>query len=495
MKEKWLAGLKKTAVMLIAAVMVLGLVPVGLMVSPTTVRAEGEFLRILPEAESCVGELGANKENSIFNHNDGTLLTGGNYDAYLRFDIRHLMDKKTEDIHKATLRLVLLRTPAEKGEHLGIYQMTQGTGFPSKNRGKSMNMGEISVGDVLVTPQKEGTARVVEVDLTPYLKKWVEDGLGRVSLRIGGFGENVIAILAGRKYEDPAFRPCLKVVTGNAQDPDSLDITKVWQKNKIITGQPGGENAGEVVLGNGGELYLKYGIHPQNIQGTIYCAELQFKQLETEENTQIKVYQVPGMDWNVLQQRRKMMILDTAELVYAGEVTEDGIDLSYAFQEAFQTGKTEVNFLVQASEGSMVLEANPKLVVRVSDQREIKTVMEAMIHTLGENVSASEITQNLPKRYHAKTGATAEIKWSVTDRVTGLSAEETIDTDGEVHRPHWFEKNKRVWATATVTAGSYSRKRTYPFTVVPEPMPEYMGRTLQDMIAIGADDYEVENSQ
>ena len=492
MKEKWLESLKKTAVMLIAAVMVLGLVPVGLMVRPTTVRAEGEFLRILPEAETCVGEPGANKENSVFHHNDGTLLTGGSYDAYLRFDIRHLLNKKTEDIHSAALRLVLLRTPAGKGTPLRVYWMSQDEEFPAKNQGKTIAVGEIPVGDVSVTPQKEGTARVVEVSLTPYLKKWVEEGLEKVSLRIDGLGEDVTAIFAGRGHEDPAFRPCLKVVTGNAQDPDSMDITKVWQKNKIITGQSGRENPGEVVLGNGGELYLQYGIHPENIQGAIYHAALQLKQLAAEENARLKVYQVPGMDWDSLQQRRKMMILDAAELIYTGEILESGVDLSYAFYEAIQNGKTELNILVQATDGCIVLEDNPELKVRVSDNRDIETVMEAICHTLGDNASATEITKNLPKKYSAKTGETAEIKWRAIDRVTGLSAKEAIAANGEVRKPRWFEESRRVWATATVTAGDYSRQRTYAFTVAPTTMPDYAGVTFGNMVAIGDVDNEKE---
>ena len=54
MKGHLISGIKKLAVILIASLMILGLVPVGLIAKPDTVRAEGEFLRLLPIAETSV---------------------------------------------------------------------------------------------------------------------------------------------------------------------------------------------------------------------------------------------------------------------------------------------------------------------------------------------------------------------------------------------------------------------------------------------------------
>ena len=50
MKGHLISGIKKLAVILIASLMILGLVPVGLIAKPDTVSAEGEFLRLLPIA-------------------------------------------------------------------------------------------------------------------------------------------------------------------------------------------------------------------------------------------------------------------------------------------------------------------------------------------------------------------------------------------------------------------------------------------------------------
>lgn len=59
MKELLFSGMKKLAVILIASVMLLGVVPVGMISRPTTVSAEGEFLRLSPAGGNfCVSQIG-----------------------------------------------------------------------------------------------------------------------------------------------------------------------------------------------------------------------------------------------------------------------------------------------------------------------------------------------------------------------------------------------------------------------------------------------------
>ncbi len=480
MKEQLMTGIKKIAVMFIAAVMILGIVPVGLMVGSTTVRAEGEFLRILPREEMCLGADRTEKENSVLRNHDGTLLAGGDYDAYMRFDIRNLLDKKVEEVHGATLRLVLLRTPAKQVAPLRIALMQEGDW--EKNL---IPVGEIPVGEILVSPKEDGVPVVTEVDLTSYLKLWIESGRETVSLHIGGVTDGVTAVYAGTNHEDPAFRPCLKVVTGNAQDPDSQDITKVWQKNLMATGQTGKVNNEELVVGSESHVYLQYGMHPENIKGAIYQARLQLELLRADADAELRIYQVKEMHNDVSNRRRKQGIPADAELIYTGKSTDlETIDLAYAFQKAWQEDKTEVNLLFQGN-GEMVFKENPRLEIRVSDDEDIQTVMEAITHTLGENPSAKEISRNLPKEYRAKTGKTASIRWKATDNLTGLSAREVVAANGKVRQPRWFEESRKVSVTATVTAGDYSRSRSYDMTVLPAEMPAYDDVVFDSMVAIG----------
>ncbi len=488
MKEQLMTAVKKIAVMFSAAVMILGIVPVGLMVSPTTVRAEGEFLRILPQEEMYLGADRTEKENSVLKNNDGTWLAGGTYDAYMRFDIRNLLDKKVEEVHGATLRLVLLRTPAKQVAPLRISLVQEGDWEKSL-----IPVGEVPVGEILVSPKEDGAPLVAEVDLTTYLKQWIESGRETVSLHIDGITDGVTAVCAGKNHEDPAFRPCLKVVTGNAQDPDSQDITKVWQKNLIATGQAGKANAGEVVVGNGSHVYLQFGMHPENIKGAIYQAGLQLELLRADADAELKIYQFKEMNADNISQRRKTGLPVDAELIYSGKALELGeIDLAYAFQKAWQEDKTEVNLLLQGS-GGMVFAENLDLKVRVSDDEDIRTVMEAVTHTLGENPSAKEITRNLPKEYKAENGKTANIRWKALDNLTGLSAREVVAANGKVRQPRWFEESRSVSATATVTAGDYSRSRSYDMTILPAEMPAHGDSSFGSMVAIG--DTESEKKQ
>ena len=105
MKENILSAGKKLAVMFLASLMLLGVVPIGMVSRTTTVNAEGEFLRFSPASEKFVS-LGIS--NSLLQ--DGIispdfLPIGDGYDGYYKFNIENLLDRDIDEIREAKLRV------------------------------------------------------------------------------------------------------------------------------------------------------------------------------------------------------------------------------------------------------------------------------------------------------------------------------------------------------------------------------------------------------
>lgn len=487
MKEKLLSAIKKIAVIFIASIMVLGIVPIGIItMSPRTAKAEGEFLRLSPVEEISVMSQVETKK-LIPQGQQGLHPVGRKADAYFKFDLQSLIENKDlAEIQQATLRLVAVKTYAEHKQAAQLWLM------PSSDWNTGMNyesrpatLGEVKLAELNVDATQ--AAGLVEVDVTEYLKKWVEEKNRWVSLHFGGAQDGARIIFAGTQYEDPMYRPCLKIVTGEAEDADTQDLTKVWTEKSAQS--PMAQQDGVFRVGNGKEVYLKFQLKPENIRGVMYRASLRLNTVSMDETAQLVVHQLCDGRWDAgmtLPEGQEMQ-LDAPYVIYTGGVMS--LDLTDAVNDAYAKGETQLTLKLSGNtQGEMAFVAwgkdAPELKLQVSDQSHIVAVTEAAIYALDDNVSKDAITKNLSESYTTEAGVRAQVRWTAEDPQTGEPMDAVISSRGQITRPQWFENAKVVRATATITAEDYTRKRNYTLTVQPQEMPS-LATEAGDCINLG----------
>ena len=495
MKEKVVSALKKAVVIVIASVMVLGLVPVGLMtLKPNTVSAEGEFLRFAPAKEASVMSRTEEKKAAGNNLAEGLYPVGGESHAYLQFDLQSLMDNKDlGEVKKATLRLIAVNGGIDTGQPMRLWLM------PSVDWNGDMGyedrptaLGEIKIADLPVDVKGKET-QVLEIDLTAYLQKWLEDKKNQVSLHLDAAGSALAAVIAGSAYEDAACRPCLKVVAGEASDPDPADLTKTWLEKTAQTGTNSSDK--ELYAGRGADTYLKFRFNPGNIQGAMYVVNLKLRMLRADEDAEIFIYKISNGQWNEGEKlpQGEETLIDAVRPDIGGVV--QSIDLSDAVNDAYARGEVSLTLRISGGETGQVVFSNrgedaPRLSLRVSDHENIVAATQAAVYTLEDNASPDAIADNLSESYTTEAGTRAEIRWTAVDAATGEDAKVILSENGRVTRPQWFENSRQIRATAAISSGDYSREREYLLTVLPEEMPDYTGWTFGNDINLGSPGHE-----
>lgn len=485
MKEILFSAVKKLAVILIASVMLLGVVPVGLIAKPTTVSAEGEFLRLNPSAEAFVSAALKEQEKSGGQIAPGLQIVGGNHEAYFRFDLSGLLDKDIADIHEATLRLAMVRGGGMTPVRVKLMQNNDWNGNMTY-KSRPAVLGEIQLAEISPVTGNAGES-LVELDFTEYVKKWIEDGRTEISLHLDSAGSAIAAVFAGTGYEDRAYRPCLKVVTGDASDPDSDDLTKAWLESAVTLD---GEDRGDVLTaGRKRETYLKFRLNPNNIQGAMYLVQLQLEMLNAEEDSELRIYQLKHTEGGGEEEL----------LVYSTLKPEENrlrrIDLTDVVNDAYYHGETELNLRLVGTEAGAVTicgtgKQAPRLAIRATDDKRVQAAIEAAVHALGENSSQTAVRENLLNSYTAADGSRAALLWRVTDPETGVILRDAVSASGIVARPKWFEPARYVRATASISSGGYSRERSFYLTLLPEEAPNYDGEGLSALIHMGSSSSE-----
>ena len=495
MKGHLISGVKKLAVILIASLMILGLVPVGLIAKPDTARAEGEFLRLLPIAETSVSPRPSQKKLQVPHDADATQRVGALHHAYLRFHTETLLND-TAQLRAVKLRLTLLKTPSDTTVPIRLFLMSDNNWNANMTyAGRPSQMGETLLTQVAVSPAENPS--VLEIDLTDYARRWQEEGRDRVSLHLDAPGSVLAAAFADRDYPDPAFRPCLKIVTGDAQDTDTPDLTKAW----LSAGGSSAENSSvknDAVQGDaytaGGDrsTYLKFTLNRANIQGAMYRVYLQLTALQAEPETQLTVYRLQNKDWNGEEISQGILPQGEERLVYRAPATTENlrrIDLTDVMNDSYAKGETEMAFRVSAENGTVSFAktgaAAPGLAIRVSDYADVVAAEEAAVHALAENADLDHITENLLREYIAENGERVLLSWKATESATGLPVQNGLRSDGTVTRPRWFEESHRILATAKITAGNYTRQRSYYLTILPEDAPDDSDAKYGSMVDIG----------
>lgn len=481
------------AVMLIASVMLLGIVPVGLVSRPATVSAEGEFLRLSPAAETFVSSKPEERTLSGSQIAPGIVITGGSYDAYYKFDLRNLLDKDPEEIHDARLRLGIVNAGGEPETVVRLWLM------PEVNWNENMNytsrpseVGEIKLCETAVNTQNNEIP--LEADLTEYLKKWVEDGREFVALHLDILSPSVTISFAGSGYEDPAYRPGLKVVTGSAQDPD----LPVLSKSELTAAETWGSTVPYDCLaaGGGAETYLRFRFQKENIKGAVYLAQLQLQMLSAEEGAEFAVYQVLGENTETAENApgQKELLLYSTSMPDAGRLRS--IDLTDIVNDTLSRGEEELVLrLAGGGSGQTVFaggEDAPRLAMRVSDDYRVQAAVEASVHMLGENTDPEAVTSALSDGYTAPDGVYAEIRWTAEDAETGENVFDVLEADGTVNRPRWFEPAERIKATGRIVSGSCVRERAFYLTILPEEAPNYTGESFDSCVYPGLAESEVQ---
>ena len=265
MKERFLTGLKNAAVIIIASLMLLGVIPLGMISHISTVNAEGDFLRFYPETETSLMEETGGLDAELMEASRDTHRVGKACYSYLRFDIRNLLDQKKNKVTGATLRLVFMNTGITQKVPVKLWLMqTDDWSESMKWKDRPSQAGEIPVASITLTPNAKGEPKLFEVDLTDYVKSWIEEERETVSFRLDSTVKDAFAVYAGSGHEDPLFRPCLKVVTGTATDPDEKNLQKISLNQKYGT-QP--LQKGIAVVGAKDEIYLKFSLNDKNING------------------------------------------------------------------------------------------------------------------------------------------------------------------------------------------------------------------------------------
>ncbi len=496
MKAQLLQSAKKLAVMLIASVMLLGVIPIGMISKPTTVRAEGEFVRLLPVAETSVSPQ-LNKKKPIGPREAGAVQrTGGDYDAYMRFDLESLLDKEPESLKQVSLRFTVLRTSEKDSIPIRIYLMPEnGWNENMTYESRPSSLGEVMIAQVSVVPESGKTPSVAEVDLTDYARKWMEEGRSQVSLHLAAPKSGEVVTYAAGDYEDPAFRSCLKIVTGTAHDPDTPDLTKAWLSAGAAVEKDDGVRYDVFDAGNGSDIYLKFSIKKENIQGAVYLAYLQLGLMEAAPDSELKIYRLENTGWSNETLESGALPQGREQLIYHGNQLDAEklrrIDLTDLLNESLSRGETELALRVACEGGGSVAFAGrdsaaaPSLALRVSDDKNMAAAVEAAVYGLNQNTDSENICSDLLREYTADDGTRATLSWQAVDADTGEPARDTLSAFGAVTQPRWFRHSRRILATATITSGSVTRQRSYYLTVTPEEKPDYSQAEFKNMLCLG----------
>ncbi len=499
MKERFLAGLKKASVILIASIMLLGVIPLGMLSHMTTVNAEGEFLRLAPEAEASVAAGSTLQSGKLLPMPKDSYAVGETRYGYLRFDLRGLLDQKPEEVSSAKLRLVLLQTPAAEEVPLRLWMVPENQWSKGMDwTEKPSRLGEVFLADMPVSPETDGKSRLFEVDLTDYLKKWLEEGREKVSFRLDSIGSGIAAVYAKNSHEDPLYRPCLKITTGTAMDPDMNSLQKVRLSQHYATGQ---EQTAFMTVGNEKEIYLKFSLNRENIRGALYQAFLKLTRLQGEEGAVLRIDRLENTHWTVEELEAGILPEGESYLVYREEDFDSGIydniDITDVVNDALADGETEFTLRLWCESGQMVFdngeEQAPRLKVSVSDHRDAAAMMEASAAALGKNQNPNVITKPLADDGIAENGVRTEINWTATEWKTGLLARDSLAANGRIYRPQWFRESREILAVAEISAGEYQRKRFCYLTIPPQEAPELVDMELGSMLDLGSVNEEEKN--
>lgn len=490
MKEKILSIIQKVAVMFIACLMLIGVLPIGL-IPHSDFSAEGEFVRIGPSEE-----IYANSKSSA-----DVVKIGDNAGAYFKFDIGRFFDVDEDEIKSVKLRFAFLNGSGTAKSHV-VLDALPGEGretAKAKALGLSV-LGERRLADIF--PQTEGVDdSLCETDVTEYVKDLLKQERQSAVFGLSGEGE-AEANLALSHFSDPAYRPTLKFVIGMAEDTDAATLKKaeiddavyVSGNERSRTGAELAGRSGGLRVGGSNEIYLRFRLNIGSDLGEVYSARLSLMRINAGEERSVKIYCINNDSWKgdeISYSMRPRGEEAAATLASADGDGRTAFDVTQAVCEARNMGRSTLTFrIVGAGEGADVDffgrgEAinEPKLLLGVTDDESIVCAAQAAMNALGRNTSANYVTMNLADSYTSESGNYAKIRW--VDNEKQKKRNRFISENGEVTRPAWFEGDERVCVSAEIRSGEYVTEREFELVIPAETSPDYSRLEFGNYIDIG----------
>lgn len=496
MREKILSVIQKTVVLFLAFLMLVTMMPVGLFPGNDTPSAEGRFIRNLPSAE--VYAQWANNDEAIRNI--------GRYNSvYYKFDISELTKVKEEEVKEVTLRLAFLKGSGMINNAVRI-SFIDADKMPSKAEGVSLlPLAENRYESIY--PNTLGNEDVLaEINIFDYAMNEVKQGKTEIGVGISA-NMPICVAMASQNYLDASYRPCIKMVTGIAEDSDSDTLAKthlkemafVSKNNGDKTGDKLSENAGGLLIGNGCEMYLKFDIDRADIIGELYSARLVLRNSNKNDDVKAKVYLLNNSEWTAdeISYNNKPRGEET-EVMTVIENNSDTITIDATQQvcEAVKQGMDTLTFRIVGVDDRINRFENgrfvPQLYLKASDDKDIVCVSETALNALGNNRS-SFVTMNLLNEYSSQNGGNAKIVWNELDANNEVLKDKIyIGENGDITRPKWYENGVHIVANAEIRSNDYITNRRYYLTIPAESAPDYSKYKFSNYMDIGGAQSEKE---
>ena len=485
-KEKIISVIQKIVVIILACLMLIGILPIGLM-PDNDVEKIGDFIRIATAEELYSSEKKSNGAEKI----------GRGHCAYLKFNLENIAKTDIDDIKKVCLRLAFLKGSGSLKNEISVSILPNGL-WPHGDSVKDFKIPfekEIAV----IYPQTMGAEdSLSEIDITNYVKKYIDEGKTDIAFRLSS-KMPVYAKIASGSNSDSAYRPSLKIVTGEAEDTDAYTLRKASVSDAVYVSAMRPEATGRelsnrstIAVGEGKDIYLKFELNENAIFDSVYKARLSLHLAGTINDGVFNISVINNNQWsggNITYNSRPR-----GEEIYATSFETDkegrmNIDVTQAVCEARTRGIRTIAFRITAENGNAIfygkgdIKNEPELFIEASDDKDIECASEAAINALGVN-SYEFVTMDLPNSYTDESGNTAKLRWTEYDKV-GNPISDHISKNGEVKRPRWFESNATVDISAKIQSGDYTTERKYRVIVPAEKAPNYDNYSFGNYIDIG----------
>lgn len=488
-KEKFLAAMQKVVVLFLAIIMLVFFLPVGLVPEPDFNNESGELVRLMPDSELYSDD---NNENNLRK-------IGLSHSAYYTFNLDGLADTDVDDINSVRFRISFVKGSGGINNAVEISTLADGIRPDRAVIGAGAAFFETKFAQVY--PQTTGADdSLCEIDMTDYVKERLEKGKTELSLRVTG-RTPVCLYMADGGYDDPMYRPCLKIATGVSTDTEAQTLKRAELHDAVYVSQAEAERSGESLtvdntlrVGGGNEIYLRFELNEAAIIGSVHSAVLSLDKLGDEES-RVKIYCINNDEWtgeSISYSKRPRGNESTAFTSLSAPTGADGrisFDVTQAVCEARNSGITSLTFRITCDDeiafsGKQNPKLAPQLYLKASDDADIVCASEAALKALGAN-KASFVTMKLPEEYVSSGGTDAGIRWTEYDTDGKEVRRRHISPDGEVTRPKWFEGDCEVLAVAEIRSGKYRSRRQFSLTVPAEAAPDYSKYKFGNYIDIG----------
>ncbi len=490
-KENSLSVIQKVTVILLAFLLFFSMLPVGLIPEPKEADPNGEFIRIFPSAEIY---------NDTAERNSDSKKIGRGYSAYYTFNIASLEGTDISDIHSVRLQFAFLKGSVNLNNKIDIDVLDN---MPQKTiAGNTPILSETKIASIYPQTTYDEDS-LSAIDVTQHIKSLIKSGKNELFLRLSA-STPVCVNIATTANNDLMYRPCLKVVTGEAMDTDAHTLKKaelhdavyVSSSQSKLTGSALSVNENKLITGGGNEIYLRFNVNDTAILGSVYSAVLSLDKLDGEGNN-IKIYCINNNEWSsdsISYDMRPQGDESTIFSAHSAPTASSGrisFDVTQAVCEARHLGITSLTFRIVGDEtaptafsGKKNSKNAPRLYLKASDNTNIVCASDAALAALATNQPAF-ITMPLLSAYTSSNGTSAKINWREYSYTGKDLNNRHITESGEINRPKWFEGDANILAVAEIRSGKYRMERSYSLTIPAETAPNYSGYKFDNYIGIG----------